>query len=810
MYNIREGLSCLSSVFLLLILLICGSTRCFAAEEELVEFLVSLQVNHEDPLEEIVHIFTDGADQNIYVPKTVLSQCDVRPEFLQSGRVKTIGDEEYLNIHTLGQVKSKLDRDNLLLSIDFPASAMQSQRMDAAVNEDTTGDEEDKEKRPAQATYNARGFFLNYDATLSRSKEMSYISGIPEFNYFTPTGTFTTNFLYKKRIDNPKSGGTQDRYTNKDIARLETNWTFDNEVNMGRLRIGDSVTKPADWSGSSRFAGIQYATNFEIKPGFIKYPLLNFRGSASLPTTLDVYNDAFQVYQTSVKTGDFFVDNLPITTGKGELIIKTKDISGRTETIVVPYYNSPMLLRPGLSEYSFETGMQRQHFTLSNDGYRNLITNLDYGRGITDYLTTRVHWESIQNRASLGMTNYIKLGNIGIVSNSIAANLRNPSQAYLFSLGYSYGDKNVGLNTTINMRGKKFTDIYSYDPKNTKAGNRFTSQTGINYSNSKLGQFFVGFSSSIGSDKTVTRMLTGAYERSITSNLSLRLNVGRNYPHKGRSGSYYLLSMSALLDHYSISLSQSRTGKSKTRDLSISYSPNAVFGTSYRLDVSRGHQTRSHHIEIAKTTRVGNGYIKSHSSGRREAQEIGVSGGIVGIGRSFFMTPQITNSIALVKVGNIPNVSVYYNNNIIGKTNSKGLVLVPNVTPYTDSEVKLEQSELPLDANFTDVKLLLKPKWKSGIVAKFDIQRSKSVMLTLSNEHQEPVPVNYVLKIKGLSDDNYTGFDGKVYVSDVQNITNIDAKVYDEDGNYYCSFEKEVPQDTNDATLDLGSTICKR
>ncbi|MFV9929502.1 MAG: hypothetical protein AB8U82_00805 [Rickettsia endosymbiont of Haemaphysalis japonica] len=47
----------------------------------------------------------------------------------------------------------------------------------------------------------------------------------------------------------------------------------------------------SSWSNSTRFAGMQYATNFAVRPNLVTYPLLDFRGNSG---TAKQYRDIFK------------------------------------------------------------------------------------------------------------------------------------------------------------------------------------------------------------------------------------------------------------------------------------------------------------------------------------------------------------------------------------------------------------------------------------------------------------------------------------------------------------------------------------
>ncbi|KJV93627.1 hypothetical protein [Rickettsia parkeri] len=114
------------------------------------------------------------------------------------------------------------------------------------------------------------------------------------------------------------------------FTRLDTNGTYENVDKMTNWWVGDnSITKVSSWSNSTIFAGIQYATNFAVRPNLVTYPLLDFRGKSELPSSIEIFSNSIPIYNTKAHMGDFDITNIPVITGRGDLIVKTQDITGK-------------------------------------------------------------------------------------------------------------------------------------------------------------------------------------------------------------------------------------------------------------------------------------------------------------------------------------------------------------------------------------------------------------------------------------------------------------------------------------------------
>ncbi|MGI4776495.1 MAG: hypothetical protein ACRYE9_06265, partial [Janthinobacterium lividum] len=300
------------------------------------EIIVSLTINYEEQDQLYTIVRTDN--NNFLISPEAIEPIQVNDEYIRDA-ITSFNGKRYVNITNLDKTMIKFDRTNLAAEIVFPADRMKTQIFDSAIH-DNTNDYAGKE---------ARGAFLNYDITFSRTEKTKYFSSMQDLNYFFEKGVFYSNFFTKGKIlDNPVIKDKNQKKVDSHLVRLDTNWTFDSVNNLARWRVGDIITRPADWSGSSRLIGIQYATNFLVKPGFITHPLIDFAGRAELPSTLDIYTESGSLYHGQPKSGDFNIANLPITTGHGELIVKAQDVTGQIKTLIFPYYIAPSLLAKGL------------------------------------------------------------------------------------------------------------------------------------------------------------------------------------------------------------------------------------------------------------------------------------------------------------------------------------------------------------------------------------------------------------------------------------------------------------------------------
>ncbi|WP_341790600.1 hypothetical protein [Rickettsia endosymbiont of Polydrusus tereticollis] len=214
--------------------------------------IVTLKVNYIDS--ENFSIVVKNNANHMLVPLDDLKAFNIKDEYLESASID-LHDIRYVNLNLLQGVNYHLDEETLALEIKFPPSQMKLQQFNAI-------EMPEKEISGKQIS----GAFLNYDLILTDTSHSKSLAGFQELNYFCEYGTLSNSFVMRSAPVNSSFKPQKNFKRDYNIfTRLETNWTFDNVENVARWRIGDSLTKAADWSNSSRFIGLQYATNFSVR-----------------------------------------------------------------------------------------------------------------------------------------------------------------------------------------------------------------------------------------------------------------------------------------------------------------------------------------------------------------------------------------------------------------------------------------------------------------------------------------------------------------------------------------------------------------
>lgn len=767
--------------------LVLAPLNVSASENNFEILLVSLKINfHETGL---ISSVLKTPQNDILVPIADLEEIQILKEYLEQAKA-TVDNVEYTNISKLPLIDYKLQYDALVLEINFPPNAMPTQHLDAWADESL--EQEGYRGLPVSA------FFLNYDLTFSHQPKEFYVAGVEDLNYSTGDSFLTQSVFTRQNF----SG-----HNTTHVVRLDSNWTSDNEDKAAQLRIGDSITTPAEWSSSTRFAGIQYATDFSIKPNLITYPLVNFSGRADLPSALDIYANSRLVYRSELNTGAFNLNDLPVTAGQGAIEVKQQDITGKLQTISIPYYIAPNLLKEGLSSFSYGIGTQRMNYGVRNANYRYLATSFDYNKGITNDWTVGGHFESLKDIFAVGTTHLYQVGNFGVISGSIATSGPKVSNAQKFMLGYSFQSQSFDVGIQNNWAGKNFYNTFNLDTSGIARSTQLsvgynltdTSSIGVNHLKARV--------RSVNDPSTSTSLLSAYYQNNLTRSTSIRISAGRDFANKHNT--FAILSVASNLGSNYFSSTINRQRKDTTGQFSVNSLSSDYNGTSYRGTLNRNkkwYYDASVNFALPKA----NATVFLFDYGTGAIKQLELQGSVTASQGSIFLSQPINGSFAMVKLDKIKNVDVYYNNHFITKTDKNGAAFIPNIIPYVDSKISLDEKTLPLNASFVDTMAIVSPKRRAGVLADFRIDKSKTIEMVLNHQDGSHVAFDTTVLIDNTDgQDIFVAYDGKASFKDSLERKTIEGKACKKEE--CCFFKGEVPEDdSNLGIVDVGVLECHK
>ncbi len=753
--------------------------RLFSAAEaapaaEVAELLVQTDVNRQG-LGETVVVLRDS-DGALLIGAEDLERWRLRapetPARVYRGR-------RYYPLEALPGMRYRLDETKLTLEIETSAGAFA----------ETVSPLPGSGPRSAPILPQTGGF-LNYDLTGTRTAGTSVAAGLFEAGFFSRYGVLTNTML------------ANDLGRGESWRRLESTYTIDQPDRFTSLRLGDSVTRPGAWGRAVRFGGVQFGTNFNTQPGFVRFPVAAAAGQAALPSTVDVYVNNALVARRNVPPGPFSITNIPVVTGAGDIRVVVRDLLGREQLITTPFYGSTALLRSGLSDYSYEIGVQRNDFALSSNHYGGAVGAATYRRGFTDRLTAEARAEFDDASRVAGAAAAWRVGNLGVLNATGALSHSDQGAGRLLGYGLEHNSRwfSAGLQSTVTSSGFRQSGMAPEElPRRRQTAANLGFQFGA------LGSLSVTHATQEFRDgPPPIKVTTAGY--SVPLRNFAQLNVGAVKTHGAGGGVALFTTLAVPLDaatSASVGYERSDTAgiKDNTRNVVLQRSLPLGEGYGYRIQARNDDLTARFELQTA----YGRGSVEAYKPEEGEGvYRVGAAGGVGTVGGEFFLSRSITESFALVRVADYANVQVLQDNQVVGRTDANGYAVLPRLRPYDRNPIAVDQGDLPFDAKIGGLRLEAVPYFRSGVLVDFPISRVRAGTLHIILEDGSDLPSGATARIEGRAEEFPVALRGELYLEGLSDENRVEVKWK----NQNCTLEVPYPR-TGDPLPALGTYLCR-
>ncbi|MES3025273.1 MAG: fimbria/pilus outer membrane usher protein [Pseudomonadota bacterium] len=744
-----------------------------ANNEAFTQMLLGLEINRQQ-LDRAVLVIKNRAGE-LFISEEDLAAARV---LLPPGAPVEFKGARYYRLSTLPTISVKVDDVSQTLTLELKPEAFTSTSTNGA-----------RAAAPVP-TMPSPGMFFNYDVYAAHSGGRTSFAGGLEAGHFSKLGHALSNFsLHENAADGRRK-----------LVRLDTTFTRDRPAQGASLRLGDSISRPASgWGNASRFGGIQYASNFSINPGLVTMPLQTFNAQAALPSTVDVYVNNVFAGRREVPAGPFTINDLPVISGRGNVSMVVRDLAGREQVINQPFYSSPSLLRKGVADFSFEAGALRHNFGLLSNDYGKLFGSGTVRYGVLEALTAETHVQVHAGGPAVAGFNVLGvLPSLGSFNASLAASRSDAGNGSLWAIGFERQASNYNMGLRTQLADPQF--VQGGDSALGPRTRRLTSANfGVNGGRAGSASVFYLRQQSVGTPQmevvslsyslnlgrygmlsaTGFKSLSGAPSRSMSLNWSMPL--GRKH-------------------NVSASHSASRGGTSIDQlQLQRSLDPESGYG--YRLQTGRN---TPHQAALMLENRVGNYYLEAANYKGGTGTRAAMSGGLAVLGGSAFATRQIRDSFGVVQLPDMPNVRIYVNNQLTGRTDADGNALLPHLRAYDNNVVRVEQADLDLDTSITTLEMKAVPFARSGITLRFPIKRAYSATMTLHTEQGAVLPAGTLVRVDGQTEEFPVGMDGVVYITGLVAQNRLRATLPGGECGATVAFKKAA-----DPLPNLGTFVCK-
>lgn len=744
-----------------------SNTAARSAEQEL---WLAVQINHSGPPEPV--LLLKLADGRLLAHADDLKRWRLQ---LPATAATSSSGEIFYALDDLPGLSYRMDEPHQALFIDAPADLFASTVLHG------------QSRHFSAPQPPPLGAFFNYDISSQASAGHNQIGGLFELAVFNSWGVGTTNFLARNYGSGPY------------VIRLDTTWTQDRPANLASLRLGDSISAPGDWGRSVRFGGIQWATDFATQPGFVPFPLPKFSGAATLPSTVDLFVDNALRMSREVPVGPFSILDLPVVTGSGIASVVVRDVLGREQLVNLPYYASPRLLQAGLNAFSYEAGFVRDNYALASNDYGRFAAVGTQRHGFTDWLTGEVHAEVLRGQQTAGISGALLLSSIGVFRASAAAShSRELGDGALVELGFERQTGRLSFGGSVQLASPHFTQLGI--PRGTLAPRR-VSQAYASLATTDFGSFGLSYADQDNRSQDSVQVLGASY--SVRAGTLGYLSFSAVHTTNQLSGTTYSLMFTRPLDERtSIGTSLMRQNGGNEAVVDVQRNLPAGDGYGYRFQAQAGDFSR-YDASVSMQNAYGRYQLDATQSQGQTSVRGDVSGGFVMFGGDTFLSRTIDQSFGVVQVPGYAHVQIYADNQPIAVTNTNGNALVPRLRAYEDNAIRIEQADLPLDAEIATLQLAAVPFLRSGVQVIFPVRRSLGALLTINLDDGKPLPAGAVVQLAGQSTEFPTGLNGEVYVTGLAPSNQITVSWRDQQ----CSLMVLFPP-TSDPVPNLGPYLC--
>ncbi|HAT7504574.1 TPA: fimbrial biogenesis outer membrane usher protein [Citrobacter braakii] len=639
----------------------------------------------------------------------------------------------------------------------------------------------------------SRGALLNYDIYTQQGDE-SAINTFSELRAFNAAGVLSTTQLTQY--------STEENADNS-VERLDTSWRTSFPETMLAVTVGDTLTSSLIWSRPTRIGGIQIGTDFGLRPYMPTTPLPAYLGSATLPSNVELYVDGVRYYNGEVPAGSFQINTMPNISGAGTGQVMMTDALGRTSVQNFSFYNDQQLLREGLTAWSAELGTVRENYGYSSFDYASTpVLSGTWRRGFSNTFTAGTHAETSDGLINAGFSNdWIPGTRSGTFSTSVAASTDSGKNGFLYSFGYRWSGERFNFSTSTTATSGDYRDVATHygEPPPT-----LNSNTVIGYALEAAGNVSLSYLQFRYPHENAVRYANASWFKSITDNISLNAGFNQNIDDN-RDRSLYLMVTITTDNNLSASSTLQRTNDETGYQLNASLTPPADGGWGWNLAASQQASRQSGQGEVGYLGRYGKAYAGFSRLPDNHYGYAGATGSLVTMGGGLFAAREINNGFAVVSTDGVPDVPIKLQNNLIGRSDDQGLLLVTPLNSYQKNLISIDPMDLPANMRIARVETNATPADRSGTLVSFGITPVRAAQVILVDNQGKPIPEgSMAYAISGAGQSSVVGFDGMTWFDTLEQHNAL--RVETDTGS--CRVQFDYPASAK-GIVQIGPLVCR-
>lgn len=621
---------------------------------------------------------------------------------------------------------------------------------------------------------------MNYDASESRSvnregstqhNDSSYVQLRPGINL----GAWRLRNVTSWQRSSGSRGQWQSVYTRleRNLYRLKS-----------RLFLGEESTS-SDVFDSIPFRGGMLSTDESMIPWQEREFSPVVRGVARSQARIEVRQQGYLVYSTTVAPGPFVLSDLPAKTG-GDLDVTVRESDGHEQHFRVPYGMPAIALKEGHLRYEVAAGEYRPADRTVDTvpvWHMSAIYGLPLNMTLLGGIQGGTHYRSV----AVGIGTL--LGHVGAVSlDTLQSSGDTPgvgrTRGAMWRLRYSRTLETIGtgiylsaerytssqyrtMSDVLNMWHKKQTDRFSpYYRDNRMPRNRMTltlsqpvgwlgylnvsaEREAYRSSGGHSDSLSVGYSVTLPGDISLSMNLSQSTSPHAATELQAGVMLGiplDTLLHPGSGATWQMTSSSGKMEQ-----EEGIYGRAFNQQLTWNVRQSTPVGSG-----SGTHSRQSLFVSLPGTYgQVGGSYSYSRQSQQMTAS---ASGGMVLHRHGLTLSQPLSDSVALIEAPGAGGVSV---GNWTGvRTDFRGYTVLSQLTPYQQNRISLDPSTLSSDAAIEQTDVMVVPTEGAVVPARFVTSLGKKSLVTLTFPGGKVVPFGAVVRLDQPGNKDTTGIVG--------------------------------------------------
>jgi outer membrane usher protein len=523
-----------------------------------------------------------------------------------------------------------------------------------------------------------------------------------------------------------------------------------------QLTLGDASTSGEIFDTVS-FRGVQLASDDRMLPDSLRGYAPVVRGVAASNARVEIRQNGYLIYQTTVAAGPFEIDDLYPTGYGGDLQVSVTEADGSQHRFAVPYSSVAQLLRPGIGRYSVTAGQVRdtylhghpyllqgtyqRGFTNQVTGYGGVVASQGYGAllvggafntraGAFSVDLSHAHTQLPGPGGSGGQS--LKLGYSKFLADT---GTHFAVAAYRYSTSGYLGLQDALLTRDLARRGlgsgglrrQRSRFELTLDQTLGGAGSLYVTGSLARYWNARGSdvQYQAGYSSHVGSFSytlSASRMrdALGMRETRYFVNFSLPLGHASHAP-----------SLNGMFAHSNRGYSTSQLGLSGSagRDDDFNYGVTASDDTRSGSSGAVNAQYRSPYSTLSASYAQGSGYRQT---------SIGANGALLVHAGGVTFSPQQGETMALVEAKGARGAQVANYSGV--RVDGRGYALVPYLVPYSLNTVRIDPNGIATDVQLQSTSQQVAPYAGAVVKVVFRTATGRSALIEARDARGEPLP----------------------------------------------------------------------